>query len=1018
VSTPSAIEWLFRPASGDTEIDRKALASLLLEIAHDLKPELRSEQNGLVAGDLRLEQVRQLLLGREIEILARLSRIVEDPEQLATAVGRVLPTAIAEATSDARLGPVLAPVMERATESSISSNPRKLVEILYPLIVPTVGKSIRETIDATFQSLNQTLKYSLTWRGLKWRLEAWRTGTTFAAVVLKHTLVYRVEHVFLIHRHTGLLITHVAAEDSASQDPQLVSSMLVAIQDFVRDSFTGDEQQSLDQLRFGDLRLWCEPGPFAMLVAVIRGDPPEQLHESLREALSQIHADRHQALETFDGDSSGFGDVEAQLREFVVLKEEKPPRVSFGRLIFFGWLALMVLFVAAYGFRTWRDNSLWQNYITQLQEQPGIVVTEAGRRDGKFQVIGMRDPLAADPQAILKQNGFAAGRVISQWTPYEALEPQFVLKRLEKSLAPPPTVMMAVDGNRIVANGSAPAAWIERAQFAARTMPAGAPAFDISNVRNIDAEPARLWADYLARLRAQPGIVVTEAGKRDGKFVISGLRDPLAVNPATVLRQAGIDPANVIAQWMPYQALEPQFVLRRLEKSLDPPSTVTMAVDGDRIVAKGSAPAAWIERAQFAARTLPAGAPTLSLADVSNIDETPARLWSNYIARLRAQPGIVVTEAGKRDGKFVISGLRDPLAVDPMAVLREAGIDPVNVVSHWTPYQSLDPQFVLRRLQASLAPPASVTLAIDGDRIVAKGAAPAQWLDRARVAAELLPSGAPVFDLADVRNLDEEPAKLWADYIAKLRKQPGIVITSSGKRDGKFFVNGLRDPLAADPLTLLKETGISPADVVAQWAPYQALEPQFVLTRLQSSLDLPPTVTLGVENNQIVARGAASPPWIARARQAGRMLPAGGPALDLSHVRNINEGAIGRLRKAIESKSIHFDVNASLPSKGQDELLDQIAQSIKDLAHLSTVVGVTPRVTLIGHADSAGRGTNNLSLSLARSEAVRALLKKRGVNPDLLAVRGAGALEPLKEEATEADRLANRRVSFTVGIDE
>ena len=62
--------------------------------------------------------------------------------------------------------------------------------------------------------------------------------------MLKHTLVYRVEHVFLIHRHTSLLIAHAASQDATSQDPQLVSSMLAAIQDFVRDSFS--EQQGLE----------------------------------------------------------------------------------------------------------------------------------------------------------------------------------------------------------------------------------------------------------------------------------------------------------------------------------------------------------------------------------------------------------------------------------------------------------------------------------------------------------------------------------------------------------------------------------------------------------------------------------------------------------------------------------------------------------------------------------------------------------------------------------------------------
>ena len=65
-----------------------------------------------------------------------------------------------------------------------------------------------------------------------------------------------------------------------------------------------------------------------------------------------------------------------------------------------------------------------------------------------------------------------------------------------------------------------------------------------------------------------------------------------------------------------------------------------------------------------------------------------------------------------------------------------------------------------------------------------------------------------------------------------------------------------------------------------------------------------------------------------------------------------------------------------------------------------------------------GGGTSNLSLSLARAEAVRALLKKRGVDPDLLAVRGAGPLEPLEADTSDAARSANRRVSFSVGIEE
>src|SRR5262249_56602665 len=103
------------------------------------------------------------------------------------------------------------------------------------------------------------------------------------------------------------------------------------------------------------------------------------------------------------------------------------------------------------------------------------------------------------------------------------------------------------------------------------------------------------------------------------------------------------------------------------------------------------------------------------------------KLWQGYLERLQAQSGIVIGEAGKRDGKYVVSGLRDPLAVDPRALLGEAGIDPARGETHFKPYQALDPQSVLRRLHVKLDPPPSVTLAIARKPILSQGSAPPAW---------------------------------------------------------------------------------------------------------------------------------------------------------------------------------------------------------------------------------------------------------------------------------------------------
>jgi OOP family OmpA-OmpF porin len=482
------LESLFPSGRGYEGVDRKVLAGLLVELARSFDEKVDARTTGIEPLDPRLEQLRRLVLGQEIETLSRLTQQFDDPEQLAPVVGRVLPAAVEVAwAQDRKLGEVLAPAFEEATRSSIRSDPRILINILHPLMMPAIGRSISDTIDALFQSLNETLKHSLSWRGLAWRWEAWRTGTSFAEVVLKHTLVYQVEHVFLIHRHTGLLIAHVAAPDASSQDPQLVSSMLVAIQDFVRDSFTGAEQQGLDALRLGELRLWSEPGPFATLVAVIRGNPPESLHETFGRAISRINADFHEALKDFNGDSSPFSDVESVLNECAQLRQRADHSAANRPRWYVASIALGLLaLVGIFAFGRWSEARRWDDYVNRLRGQPGIVVTEAGRQDGKWSVSGLRDPLAADPQAVLRQTAIDPARVVGHWQAYQSLDPAFVLRRLSDTLRPPPALRFAVEGERIVAHGSASAGWLQRARATAAALPAGSPAVDFTRVRDLN----------------------------------------------------------------------------------------------------------------------------------------------------------------------------------------------------------------------------------------------------------------------------------------------------------------------------------------------------------------------------------------------------------------------------------------------------------------------------------------------------------------------------------------------------
>ncbi|MES0156570.1 OmpA family protein [Mesorhizobium sp. M0018] len=882
-STVDPISLPQRAASNDTEIDREALARLLIEIARNVDPDYRARLDGIPTADPRMDTLRQLLVGREISELSRVTHLLDEPEQLAAAVGSVLPSAAARAPH-AQLGEALAPAVERAVQRSIQKSPRTLTDILYPVFLPAIRKSIGEKIDQTFQSLNETLRHIFTWHGLKWRLEAWRTGASFSEVVLKHSLVYRVEHVFLINRNSGLLIAHVTADNATSEDPQLISSMLSAIQDFVKDSFNEKEQSGLDTIRFGELRLWSEVGPFATLVAVIRGNPPEELHEIIRDVLLRIHDECSQALEQFDGDSSQLAGVETQLQTCVELKQEESNQG-------FPWLvvaAVLLVLIPAGGwfFLSWQSVQRWQTYVSRLGTQPGIIVAEQKVRDGQFYIAGLRDPLAADPQSLLAGTQVDPARVHSQWQFYQSLDPEFVLKRLTASLVPPDSVRLSIVNGRIVAEGEAPNTWIDRARAAAQQLSAGGPEFDISRVRDVspEARAAEHWQTYVSRLEAQAGIIVAQQKVRDGQFYIAGLRDPLAADPQALLSGTEVDPARVHSQWQFYQSLDPKFVLKRLMVSLTPPDSVRLSIVKDRIVAEGEAPDIWIDRARAAARQLSAGGPEFDISKVRDVspEARAAEHWQTYVSRLEAQAGIIVAQQTARGGHFYISGLRDPQAADPKALLSGTGVDPARVHSQWQFYQSLDPKFVVKRLMASLTPPDSVRLSIIKDRIVAQGEAPAAWIDRARVAAQ--------------------------------------------------------------------------------------------------------------------------------------QLSADGLSLELSELRELTPPQLTHLREAIQAVNIFFDSGKAVPGPEQLPVLDKLANQLKELAEDARKAGVTAQFMLTGHSDETGRETAKLSISAARAETVRALLKKRGVDPELLLVRGAGTFEPAEIENSRTGNSANRRVSVTVNF--
>jgi len=535
-------------------------------------------------GQNPLEELRHLIVAPEQEGIQEIRERLDDVERRAEDVSSVVAEAIQmrrDQGDDAALAEALAPTIEATLRDSVRKNPHVLADALFPVMGPAIRKSITETLRSMLESFNEALEHSLSLQGLKWRVEALRTGKPFAEIVLMHSLLYRVEQVFLIHRATGLVLHHVVAPAVATQDPAMVAGMLSAIQEFVRDSFSAERTESLDSMEVGELRVWIEEGPDAVVAAVIRGHAPADYRVAMKEALEGIEQKFGGAMQKFEGDTGPFRAAENLLMPLLEaqFKQETGQKKK-------PWALISATAVVAVLLAVWIGYSTyllieWSHFLSALRGQPGIVVISHEKSGGQFHVRGFRDPLAEDPSKYLAQAGLNPEQVNFEMAPYYSVDDAIVLRRAKELLHPPAGVTLTEKAGVLEANGVAPPQWIaslrERAPWIA-----GVGSVDASHLQNADlvefnqmkgAMETMMLLFPIGRPELEPGQgkaiaqaaqtghdLVAQAAKLNGKVLVEivghtditgvegtnlSLSKQRADHVESMLMQAGIKSANL-----------------------------------------------------------------------------------------------------------------------------------------------------------------------------------------------------------------------------------------------------------------------------------------------------------------------------------------------------------------------------------------------------------------------------------------------------------------------------------------
>lgn len=506
-----------------------------------------------VSRNEELERLRRLLLDEDRRESASLAQRIEALERVRDDLPVQMPRILRRAAAGdgaARLGEALATPVSNALSASIRSQPGVVVDALFPVIGPSIRRAVSEAMRGFVREVNDALASGLSLRGLRWRIESWRSGVPYSQVLLRHTLGYSIDHAFLIERDSGLLLQHAAAPGAADLDADAIAGMLTAIGQFVRDSVDREGDGLLESARVGDYQLELVSAPRLTLACFVTGVVPARLHDAMSEIVEDIHG-----VGAADVDTEAARDV---LQPAAIVRRIGEPRVlrrpvtSIWPFVLF--LMLLVSAVSVWLLqRQWRWEQGVEALRSELLVKPGFALTGIESRPWKsVEIHGLIDP-DADP--VVDISSVDLGGVRPQWNlqDYISAADPVIRKRALRILQPPDEVTLHVADGVLRLGGHAGSEWRRMAAAQAALVP---------GVRRVEIDIARTqgdlvrMAEQLSRLRVtfsdgdvprdDPEIVLDElvSGIVDAKNLAKALGVALTVRVLGDNDQPGSDRAN------------------------------------------------------------------------------------------------------------------------------------------------------------------------------------------------------------------------------------------------------------------------------------------------------------------------------------------------------------------------------------------------------------------------------------------------------------------------------------------
>jgi flagellar motor protein MotB len=305
-------------------------------------------------------------------------QIQNSPADIAHAIAPEIGLAIKEQIrlDKEAIAQALAPEMGRAITAQIQLERDSMVDALYPVIGSTISKYLAEAI----QTINEKVANTLSVEGVQRKIRSKLQGVSEAELILRESMPFTVQGVFLIHKASGLVISEAQSSGEYQLESEMVAGMLTAISSFVNDCIVRPGQISeLNQIEYGASKIMLEVAGYCYIAAVIKGEPTPQFIEKMRETVSKIIINYGKSINQFDGNPRTISDdlhplLISLLEKFTIEKQtaSKPPIALAGLSL----VLLSLIFVpwGIYQYRSNIDRRLEANAALALGSTPDLAV--------------------------------------------------------------------------------------------------------------------------------------------------------------------------------------------------------------------------------------------------------------------------------------------------------------------------------------------------------------------------------------------------------------------------------------------------------------------------------------------------------------------------------------------------------------------------------------------------------------------------------------------------------------------